>query len=559
MLDEVDDVDDIDDDDDDDDDDRRSLATIIPHELECVEEEDEEQLAAVDNDQVDELGGADRDRADPIDPEREREASQDSHREAIRKQEDLNVGRPRTPEPSFDLRADADIPKDSPSSTISPRNRSGTLLAPASHRSPSSPINDLSMMEQFLQLSMQVSVMTQLTSAMESQHAAAQDTIRFLEAKVGELEKAVQEAKHQPPAVEQDFQSFFTNISSQWNRVRDEWSDEREHIRRTTEDWDSRIINIDTSLERMSHLQNTTTATLVKESSLHKQEMAKVQKELRELQLAGLGTVAAVGVGNGELVHRGSGLVTPPSPRSQSSDSGESARAARRRRRKKRGSLSVTAVGGARARAAGTLREREDETEDVDDALSGSESDVPEVATEGGGTSGVVDAVKVTESPSTTLVEEQGMAATTRAYPLSHYPLLVHAHQKEHYPLLSSYDDTGSSYSSSQFASEEEVEEGKKVPGRPIRIRIPGGRSLTQKTKDCDDIRVTESTVATTTTSENVHTKRPPSVSSLFRFSEIVGTTHDDHENVTVNFQTAGAMVVLVVTAAAVFWKVRSE
>jgi len=70
---------------------------------------------------------------------------------------------------------------------------------------------------------------------------------------------------------------------------------------------------------------------------------------------------------------------------------------------------------------------------------------------------------------------------------------------------------------------------------------------------------VTELTVTTTTTSESVHTKRPPPVSSLFRFSEIVGTTHDDHKNVAVNFQTAGAMVVLVVTAAAVFWKVRSE
>jgi len=124
MLDEVDDVDDIDDDDDDDD--RRSLATIIPHELERVEEEDEEQLAAADHDQIDELGSADHDRADPIDPQRERETSQDSHREAVRKQEDLTVGRPRTPEPSFDLRVDTDLSKDAPSSAISPRTRSGT-------------------------------------------------------------------------------------------------------------------------------------------------------------------------------------------------------------------------------------------------------------------------------------------------------------------------------------------------------------------------------------------------------------------------------------------------
>ena len=532
MLDEVDDVDDIDDDDDDDD--RRSLATIIPHELERVEEEDEEQLT---HDQIDELGSADLDRADPIDPQREREASQDSHREAIRKQEDLTVGRPRTPEPSFDLRVDTDLSKDAPSSAVSPRARSGTLVAPASHPSPSSPVNNLSkdsMAEQLLQLSMQVSVMACLTSTIESQHAAAQDTIKLLEAKVAELEKAV---RHQPPSVEHDL------ISSQWDQVRDEWTGERDRLRRTTEDWESRILNIDTSLERISHLQNTTTATLVKESSLHKQEMAKVQKELRELQLAGLGAVTAVGVVNGDLVNRGSGLVTPPSPRSQSSDSGQSARAARRRRRKKRGSLSAPPIGGSRARAVGSLREVDNEEDEV---LSGSESDAPDVVSDNGGAgaSGVVDAVKVTESPCRTYTiegqqqqqqreeeEEEGIAATTRAYPFSHYAVPVHAHSKECYPVLclssSLYrdDGTGSSYSSSQFASEEEVEEGKKVPGRPIRVKIPGGGATTagveagveaaaveavvvvQKTRDGgdDDVKVIE----TTETSR----RRPPLVS----------------------------------------------
>jgi len=504
MLDEVDDIDD------DDDDDRRSLATIIPHELERVEEEDEEQLAAAD--QIDELGCADLDRADPIDPQREREASQDS----IRKQEDLTVGRPRTPEPSFDLRVDTDLSKDAPASAISPRTRSGTLVAPASHPSPSSPVKDLSkdsMAEQLLQLSMQVSIMT---NTIESQHAAAQDTIRLLEAKVAELEKAL---KHPPPSVEHDL------ISSQWNQVRDEWTGERDRLRRTTEDWESRLLNMDTSLERISHLQNTTTATLVKESSLHKQEMAKVQKELRELQLAGLGASTAVGVVNGDLVNRGSGLVTPPSPRSQSSDSGHSARAARRRRRRKRGSLSVPPIGGPRARAVGSLGEADDEEDEV---LSGSESDAPEVVSDSGGASGIVDAVKVTESPCRTfMIEEQqpqqeGIAATTRAYPFSHDVLPVHAHSKECYPVVSlssslhGDDGAGSSYSSSQFASEEEVEEGKKVPGRPIRVKIPGGAmtmaaaaaavTVVQKTREGgDDVKVVETTETTD--------MRPPLVS----------------------------------------------
>jgi len=184
------------------------------------------------------------------------------------------------------------------------------------------------------------------------------------------------------------------------------------------------------------------------------------------------------------------------------------------------------------------LREVDNEEDEV---LSGSESDAPDVVSDNGGASasasGVVDAVKVTESPCTTFTieeqeeeEEEGIAATTRAYPFSHYALPVHAHPKECYPVLSlssssHHDDgTGSSYSSSQFASEEEVEEGKKVPGRPIRVKIPGGAMTTttavaavavaaaegvvQKTRDGgDDVKVTESTETTRL--------RPPLVSSM--------------------------------------------
>jgi len=176
------------------------------------------------------------------------------------------------------------------------------------------------------------------------------------------------------------------------------------------------------------------------------------------------------------------------------------------------------------------LREVDNEEDEV---LSGSESDAPDVVSDNGGASanasGVVDAVKVTESPCTTFtIEEQqqqqqqqqeGIAATTRAYPFSHYALPVHAHPKERYSVLSlssssHHDDgTGSSYSSSQFASEEEVEEGKKVPGRPIRVKIPGGATtitttavaavaaegVVQKTRDGggNDVKVTESTETT--------------------------------------------------------------
>jgi hypothetical protein len=102
--------------------------------------------------------------------------------------------------------------------------------------------------------------------------------------------------------------------------------------------------------------------------------------------------------------------------------------------------LRETAVGEVRGRVGGTLRDKGDkeEGEEVDGVLSGSEEEGEGVVTEN---SGVIDAVKVTESASATLKnenEQEGTAATTRAYHLSHH-YLVEAHQKEQYPLSLSW------------------------------------------------------------------------------------------------------------------------
>ena len=78
--------------DDDSDDDTHSISTVMPHELERVEEEDEDQLAEeerrVREDHL--LEGGKHEEEDLLESEEERE----------RRREDLGLGRPRTPEPS---------------------------------------------------------------------------------------------------------------------------------------------------------------------------------------------------------------------------------------------------------------------------------------------------------------------------------------------------------------------------------------------------------------------------------------------------------------------------
>ncbi|KAF5349200.1 hypothetical protein D9756_009527 [Leucocoprinus leucothites] len=594
MLDEVDHVDD-----DDEEDDRRSIATIIPHELERVEEEDEEEVAAAErehlHDQVDESGdyadGAD-DRADPIDPEREREdrSSDESERErqlereAMRKQEDLNVGRPRTPEPLFGLRTNGDSPssKDTTkppsintSSSSSPRTRSGTLLAPTNSKTsplalqPTNGVTNDQMFEQVLQLSAQMSAMVQLTSSME----------------IGELERAVKETREthereaealkEEKAEEQEgiktsLTSFFTEwkktVDGQWSDVREEWREERERLRRAREEWETRVTHLDTSLDKMNQLSSTTTS-LVKDFGTQKQEMVRMQNQLREVQLAGL---RAGAIANGDVIAhghgRGSGLVTPPSPRSQSSDSGGGGRSGRRRR--KRRSVSAGAGASPSINGRGRVGVRGAEGEE-----SESESEVD----------GVVDAVKVTEGASSSVDKTQNDDGTTttttlltRAYHISH-DLLVDAQPKEistrysHFdPTSTAYeDDAGSTSSSySQFASEEEVEEGKKVPG-PVKHKSASSSATITAGKHSKSEHVpthlptpqslTASVVSESEESSIVRTddaKRPVLVSVL---DCVEGEDADEYVKNAVNFQTAGAVVVLAVAAAAVFWKVRSE
>lgn len=307
----------------DDDDDSRSINTVVPHELERVDEEDEEQLA-------------EEERRHREHEEAEREAEHEAL-ERERQHTDLEtMGRPRTPEPIRMGLRDSDA--------YDLRNRSTSSLLNARRGPGSSPLSKIAagpttndVYEQVMQLSIQVNAVMALTSTLEAQHTAAQSTIQALEGKVESLEatlKATQEAQAQarasspsppsspppstPPATEanQNHESLTEmlaewkkSVEGQWSSVQEEWKEERERLSKAREEWETKVRQVDSGLEKMATLQSSTIALQQQHLQVH------------------------LNYANGDAVKH-NGLVTPPSPRSQSSDSGRY----RRRRRRSSGS-----------------------------------------------------------------------------------------------------------------------------------------------------------------------------------------------------------------------------
>ncbi|KAF6741511.1 hypothetical protein DFP72DRAFT_1083736 [Ephemerocybe angulata] len=147
--------------DDEHDDDARSVSTVVPHELESVEEEDESEEVDVEKEMED------RDR-------REAEA-EEAAREELERRNETDPGRPHTPEPR---------PTPLPSSNLrapSPLSQSTTVVATEE------------IQEQIVQLTARVSAVVALTSTPETQHPAAQSTISALERKVEQLESLLPE------------------------------------------------------------------------------------------------------------------------------------------------------------------------------------------------------------------------------------------------------------------------------------------------------------------------------------------------------------------------------
>ncbi|KAF9074708.1 hypothetical protein BDP27DRAFT_1316695 [Rhodocollybia butyracea] len=287
-------------------DDSRSVGTAVPHELERVDEEDEE--SAMDEpvrDRVDEL------ELEMAAPEEEVKSSpngavHDGEFEDVEVDEDRQqLGRPRTPEPS-NLGMGRPKPMTSPT-TFTPQPL------------PNAIVDELTTRLNTLQA--QLDSALALSSNLQAQHSTAQSTISALENKVEALENLVTAtltAQQRPLApqtaaselseqalsqhVEREsltsmVMEWKKSVEGQWSNVQEEWNQERARLSRAREEWETKVRQVDDGLERMQRMQKVALDTPFFHS-------------------------------NGDIKH---GLVTPPSPRSLSSDSN-------RPRRKRSGS-----------------------------------------------------------------------------------------------------------------------------------------------------------------------------------------------------------------------------
>lgn len=327
--------------DDDSDDDAQSISTVMPHELERVEEEDEDQLAEEERRGREDhlLEGEKQEEEDLLESESEEE-------ERERRRQDLGLGRPRTPEPS---RMGLDYP-----SLLNSVPRRVSITPPLTQQISSSE----DVYDQVQKLSKQVTTVMALTTTLEAQHSAAQTTIQALESKVETLEgmlkvaeealkaKTVQEAEakeiahHEVQVKEEEekkekesltemLAEWKRSVEGQWGHVQEEWKEERERLKKAREEWEAKL-----------------GAALT--------VAAKASTDV-------VGSSSSLLIGNGD-VFKHNGLVTPPSPRSQSSNSPRY-----RRRRRRATSSSPT---GERGRSMSPLSDDDgaDPDPDTDDA-----------------------------------------------------------------------------------------------------------------------------------------------------------------------------------------------
>ncbi|KAG6879076.1 hypothetical protein C0992_005356 [Termitomyces sp. T32_za158] len=331
-----------------DDGDVRSIRTIVPHELERVDEEDEEQLAA---ETYSETRSASEEEHERDEHDRQIQLEREAlHEQAIledeeeRRRRNDELGRPRTPEPTnLGFRNG-----DAFSSHLSASKQTA-----ATHRSsPSSPLSKIAASSGHSDEAMdlvfqQLSSLLALTSSLEAQHAAAQSTISALESKVQDLEatvKATQEAAAAqaqaqasapvasellPVPAAEDRESLMTmvmewkkSMEGQWSSVREDWDKERERLNQAREQLEGKVQSMDSGFEKLG-----VAATALK---VQQEQIELRQKE----QLLALEQKAHASLNGDAKCHIG--LVTPPSPRSISSDSNRSRRKLRRGRSRQR-------------------------------------------------------------------------------------------------------------------------------------------------------------------------------------------------------------------------------
>ncbi|KAH9975375.1 hypothetical protein BGW80DRAFT_95026 [Lactifluus volemus] len=260
-----------------DDDDACSITTVTAHELERVEEEDEEHLAVEE-----EVRGHRRD----------------------------GLTRPRTPEPTG-------LGMDDEDDKARSRSRSPSPLPPTAPPSVPPSSDDINL--RLATLSTQLESALELSRTLQVQHAAAQNTISSLEAKVNTLESLVHtsqtqsqshviEAAQERTSLTSLVSEWKKGVEGQWGGVQEEWAQERARLARAREEWESRVHAVEKGLEGT---------------------MAKVDAGLSALEQHRLPFQHKQN-GNAR-----SGLVTPPSPHSPRSLSSDSESGGKSRRKKR--------------------------------------------------------------------------------------------------------------------------------------------------------------------------------------------------------------------------------
>lgn len=281
-----------------DDDDVRSIATIVPHELERVEEEDEEAAALA-------------------------EAAEDEERR--RRREEL--GRPRTPEPT------GMGMEDDEHEHRAARRRSAGFTEISLNRA-SSPKHD-DMTDRLATLASQLETALELSRALQSQHAQAQDTINVLQEKVAALEGRAQATEERVETHSETIEVLRTaplvgsadtaeresltemvtewkkNVEGRWGGVQEAWESERDRLRKASDEWERRAREVETSVQGA---------------------VGRLDAGLKRID----SWAREHAVTNGDA-KPGHGLVTPPSPRSLSSHSSRSRNRRRRSRSASRG------------------------------------------------------------------------------------------------------------------------------------------------------------------------------------------------------------------------------
>ncbi|KAJ6510379.1 hypothetical protein C8R45DRAFT_963896 [Mycena sanguinolenta] len=284
---------------DDDESDTHSIATVIPHALERVDEEDEEEEEeGVIDDKQDE-GPFRSSSPDHQDIFQEHDEDREQRR--------AELGRPRTPEPT---------------NMGMTRNlaRSSTLRSPlsasteASVASPPGPTID-ELTNRLATLSTQLESALAMSSTLQAQHAAAQGTIVALEEKVKRLEGLVSDVVSSAPSkaaetktatespttaesVTAALLSFKNSLQSQWTSIQEEWAQERDHLKRTRDDWETQMRGMVDERIKAKFTNSTFAPTSM------------------------------------SYPHGNGGLATPPSPRSLSADSAHGSSGGRRRRKR---------------------------------------------------------------------------------------------------------------------------------------------------------------------------------------------------------------------------------